>query len=124
MAKTGKAQRGSGSEPTGEKHPHTGAVGGQGRGDSVAPCVLCALLRRNGSLAPPRTPSRAAHGLRIAVVTDDAETRLAARRMIEAKRGRLDADSLHPPIVYRLFAMGHAESLPQPTYPSLRPTSS
>ena len=60
-------------------------------------CGLCALLRRNGSAGPRRTASSAAHGLRIALVADDGETCLAARRMIEAQRDGWIAGGLYPP---------------------------
>ena len=79
MGKTGKAQQGSGSEPTGGKHSGVGAGCAPHAGNDDAHCGLCALLRRNGTTGPPRTASTAAHGLRIALVADGVETLLTAR---------------------------------------------
>jgi DNA-binding NarL/FixJ family response regulator len=86
MANTGKAQQGSGSEPTGEKHPGIGPPCARHAANDRTHCGLCALLRRNGSADPRRTGSSAAHGLLIALVSDDAEVRLAVRRMVETQR--------------------------------------
>lgn len=87
---------GSTGEPAREKHLGAGAASDKRAANTPAPCVLCALLRRNGSAGTQRAASGAAHGLRIALVADDAETRLTACRMIQAQRDRWTLSAYTP----------------------------
>ncbi|MGO8930784.1 MAG: LuxR C-terminal-related transcriptional regulator [Limisphaerales bacterium] len=86
-----------GPGPTGEKHPRTGHVSGGQATHTAPPCDLCALWQQPTS--PPSTHHSSRftpHGLRIALVDDDAGTRLVARQMVRAQRDGWTMEVYHP----------------------------
>src|SRR5664279_5157290 len=101
MARSGMAGRAHGLGQTGEKRPGTaGAVGGQAMHTGVT-CNLCAVLGRNGPVNGRYSSSGTDHGLRIALVDDDEETRLEARRMVRTERDDWALESLSPVVPKR-----------------------
>ncbi len=97
MGGFGMAGQDRGPGPTGEKCPCSVLVGREQSTDLTPRCDLCALLRHPHN--PPdrrRAPCGTGHGLRIALVDDDEETRLAARRMVQAERAGW-ALEMYPP---------------------------
>jgi DNA-binding NarL/FixJ family response regulator len=72
-------------------------VSGGQAAHTAPPCDLCARLR-DGHNMPKRgqAPSGGDHGLRIALVDDDEETRLAVRQMVQAQRESWVLEVYHP----------------------------
>ncbi len=87
MARAGSLRQGSDGEPRGEKHPPAGGVSGEAATQATPRCDLCTHLRH---VRRPHKRRRTAvwirHGLRIALLDDDAGTRNAAREMVRAQR--------------------------------------
>jgi DNA-binding NarL/FixJ family response regulator len=81
---------------TGEKHPRPAVVVGGQATRTGAACNLCAVLERNGPVNGRHSPSGTDHGLRLALVDDDEETRLEARRMVRTERDDWALEVYHP----------------------------
>ena len=94
-------------------------VSGGQAAHTAPPCDLCARLR-DGHNMPKRgqVPSGGDHGLRIALVDDDEETRLAARQMVQAQRESWVLEVYHPDCPVR-EALG-PEAVPRPNPPEGR----
>lgn len=97
MARNRMAGQDRGPRPIGEKCPRTGHKSGSKVAHTVLPCGLCALWRRPAN--PPATDQASRvtpHGLRIALVDDDAGTCLVARQMVQAQRDGWSLEVHHP----------------------------
>jgi two-component system, NarL family, nitrate/nitrite response regulator NarL len=93
MARNGNRRRNRSVGPTGEQHFRTALASGDLARCGVPLCDLCALLREatNRSLRPHHC-----HGLRIALVDDDEDTRLVARETAHAQRDGWTLEVYHP----------------------------
>lgn len=102
MARNRIACQDRGPGPAGEKCPQAAVVSGGQATHTAPPCDLCALWRQPTN--PPSTHHSSLvtpHGLRIALVDDDAGTRLVARQMVEAQRDGWTLGVYHPSCLAR-----------------------
>jgi DNA-binding NarL/FixJ family response regulator len=113
MAKRTSAETGCSSGPRGEKRTHISLVSGGLATHTAPPCDLCALCRQPAK--PPNThhwPRPTPHGLRIALVDDDAATCLVARQMVQAQRDDWTLEVYHPSCPLREAASRKGSSRP------------
>ena len=100
MGKHGMAgqDRGRGAAPGEQECAQKPGLGTGQATDPTPPCDLCTLLRHRLRKPSNRqhAPRGAGHGLRIALVTDDEATRLAARKVVVAQRDGWSLDTYLP----------------------------
>jgi DNA-binding NarL/FixJ family response regulator len=86
MSSMERAGQDRGRGLTGEKHPRAGGMSGDQGVQITTQCDVCARLQHINELPARRLPQGATVGLRIALVGDDEQTRLAARQMLQGQR--------------------------------------